>query len=363
MKSRLLVTRLAALLLALALAVSLPLLLSDTARAVDLTQPCALTIKAGAFTEQADLDDLAGANVVIDLYKVADAVADDGYSTYSFNVDSGYTLSHPLDSYENLMQLTSADWDDLAQDAAKAVLTSGQTFAKETTGNAGENIDGLDCGLYLVIAHGADLTEYTETAEDGSLVTFANSNEYTYSFLPALIALPSTAADVTRTTDANGDPEAVTTDGGDWQFDVSATLKATREPRFGDLEILKTVSTYGTRATCVFRVEATLEDTVVYSDVVGLNITAAGTSTIAIRGRLPVGATVTVTEIYSGASYSLTTSATQTAVIAPPGEPTAQVQFTNDYDETTTSGDGIVNQFFRDDTGHWDVDNTGDNAE
>ena len=60
---------LTALLLAMALLLTLPLLTAQTARAVDLSQKCSLTINPGTF------EDLKNANLQYDLYKIADAVA------------------------------------------------------------------------------------------------------------------------------------------------------------------------------------------------------------------------------------------------------------------------------------------------
>ncbi len=50
--------------------------LSGAARAVDLDTQCSLTISPGSL----EFEDLAEANVVIDLYKVADAVPVDALS-------------------------------------------------------------------------------------------------------------------------------------------------------------------------------------------------------------------------------------------------------------------------------------------
>ena len=66
---------------------------------------------------------------------------------------------------------------------------------------------------------------------------------------------------------------------------------------------------------------------------------------------IPAGANVTVTEVYSGASYELTTEATQHAVIA--ADDIAGVSFENEYDHRNNGGSSVVNRFTYNE-GDWD---------
>ena len=190
-----------------------------------------------------------------------------------------------------------------------------------------------------MVARGADITDYIKevTGADGEkeLVTIARSGEYTYTFAPSLVSLPSKEA---------VDGEINTANPGDWLYDVSVTLKPERDVRYGDLEIVKTLQSYETDnpAKFVFQVEAVLNGQNVYSNVETISFTEAGQKSVVIED-LPVGAEVTVKEVYTGAVYTVVTADTQTAVI--PANDVVSVAFTNGYDNTDRDGGVVINQF------------------
>ena len=343
---------LTALFLALAVLLTVPILSAQTAKAIDLSRKCSLTIKPGSD----ELKKLDQANLTIDLYKVADALPDSTYDTYSYDVADGVNLSKDIETYEGLAELDNEDWRELAQDAAKSVL-------KENAGIKPEkDSKDLSCGLYLVVAHG-NLENYVSENKDHKLVTVAYADEYKYSFLPQLISLPSTVKEIGE--------DGFTTAGGNWEYNVTVTtLKPSQELRFGDLEIIKDVVTFEntTDATFVFDVVARMDgqDEPVFSNVYAVTFSEAGRRKIEIKGKIPVTAKVTVKEVYSGASYEVTTDDTQTTVIKAPGRDTASVTFENKYDKHRKHGYGIVNKFSArtDPTGDitWDLDNEHDSA-
>lgn len=303
--------------------------LDGAAEAIDFDKSCSLTVNA-AGGELAE--DAAKANVVIDLYKVADAKPVSGYDTYTYEFLGDYAgLSLAADPDE-------AGWKALAQKAAQIAL-DGQKPQVEGV-PAGEAIQDLGCGLYLIIARGKDLADYTMTitGEDGkeSIATIAQSGEYTYEFSPSLVSLPGKEADEDGSVNTAGP--------GDWLYDFTVTMKPTQAIRFGSLEIVKTLSSYETKdpATFVFDVVARLGDQVVYSNVVSLSFTEAGQKSTLIE-KLPVGATVTVTEVYSGAVYRPTSEVTRDTVIA--ADEVVSVTFTNTYDEDNRGGGSVTNHF------------------
>jgi hypothetical protein len=319
-----------------------------TAKAVDLTQECALTVAPGG---EEMIEDLAKANVVIDLYKVADAVPDEVYDTYSYSLTSSYGSASLSTDLSDLSSMDNEAWHQLALEAAKWTLNSGQSIGKAVDGASVENtISELDSGLYLLIARGSDIANYVTTVknEDGedSLVTIAHSKEYVYSFSPELISIPSKAADE--------DGVISTANTGDWQYDLSITLKPEQSVRFGNLEITKTLQSYesGEPATFVFSIEGKIDGETVYSNVAALNFTSAGQQTIQIEDQIPVGAEVTVTEVYSGSKYTVTSDTAQTVTIVAPDDGTASVQFANTYSGANKGGHGIINQFNKTD-GTW----------
>lgn len=295
--------------------------LDGAAKAVDVSKSCTLTVSPGG----ADFaEDLAKANVVIDLYKVADAVEDDGYDTYNYKFLGGYTGLKYSGKPDN------AEWTALAKEAAKIALNGDSPVIKDAPVNKAMNIPG--CGLYLIIARGADIADYV-TAEGN---TIARTPEYTYTFAPSLVSLPSKEADENGNINTAGD--------GEWIYDLSVTLKPERDQRNGSLEIVKTLQTYESKdpATFVFEVNAVLDGRLVYSDVVSLSFTQPGQKSKLIEN-LPVGAVVTVKEIYSGAVYQLVTAEEQTVEIL--ANEVAYAAFTNDYDNSDKGGGAVINQF------------------
>jgi hypothetical protein len=337
-------------LMALVLAVSMALALpvsSIMAETIDSNAKCSLNVTPGTF------DDLKNANVVYDLYKVATIVPDTVYETYGYEATAAYSsLNNTL---QNTDKLSSEDWSNLALEAAKITFADGQSIATTLSGAKVNTVsDQFTAGLYLLIARGSDIDDYVIKSEDGTISTIAYSNQYVYTFSPELIALPSKDAENGKINTANR---------GSWKYDVSVTLKPEQSIRFGNLEITKTLDTYESSepATFVFQIEALLRGKTVYSNVVALNFTSAGQKQILIKDKIPVGAKVTVTEVYSGAKYKLTSDSSQTTTILNPTEGTATVGFTNTYSATNLGGHGIVNHFIKGSDG-WTVDNSTDNA-
>lgn len=339
---------LAAFVLVLCLLLTLPLIPKGVAQAdsLDLGKTCSLTVKPGTIAEQ----DEDGVKVQIDLYKVADAVKDEAYETYGFKANGAVyeSLQEDLDDTANL---NNAKWQELAQEAARLTLESEQPKPDPVAGGLTGTPIGLESGLYLIIARDAGLTEpkdYMSKTSEGKLVTKAYSKEYSYTYLPELVALPST------TDLMNGDRQPVMTSGGAWNYHLTATLKPEQSKRFAPLDLVKVLTGYekNTPATFVFEVkvyesraakEAGSEpiDTNVYA----IDFDAAGEKQIHIADRIPIGAYVVVTELYSGSFYEPQGSTTQQFEMTEEG---GRVTFVNDYSENPPPGDNggsIVNHF------------------
>ncbi|MGC4018054.1 MAG: DUF5979 domain-containing protein [Muricomes sp.] len=147
---------------------------------------------------------------------------------------------------------------------------------------------------------------------------------------------------------------------------MAAGLKPGREPLYGDLRIRKTLASYDTSlkdVTFVFRIEGVRDGENVYSNVVSITHSAAGTKEALVK-RIPAGAKVTVTEIYSGGSYELVSDPTQTAEILAEGMDgaPATVDFTNDYNEKLVPGYGVTNHFDYDENNGWSWEQRQDNS-
>lgn len=244
----------------------------------------------------------------VNLYKVADI---DKVGNYT--AEEGYTLG-------NIDDTTIADeWLSMAEAAYE--VAQEKTATAEST--VLEGFTGLETGLYLVAA---------ETAQ---------SSAYEYSFKPYLISLPNNYY-ASKHNDT-------------WVYDITTSLKPERADRYGDLVIEKELKSFNATvggATFIFQVDAVKdyklglsgkeELKTVYSDVVALAFDEAGKLSTTIE-KIPAGAVVTVKEIYSGGSYTVTGSDEfETVIIA---DEAATVTFVNDYDGSLNGGTCIVNHF------------------
>ena len=171
--------------------------------------PDTLTIAATASTDETLKKDIANADVVVDVYKVADATPNDTYVKYD------YALIAPFG--EGAIDYSSMDattWQKLADEAAKVVTAS---TPHQTV--AADNISSLALpgdGLYLLMPHGRDVTpEYGEAI----ISTLTATGEiYEYFFLPSLIAAPTKEADASGTI-------STAADAGDWLRAIAVALK------------------------------------------------------------------------------------------------------------------------------------------
>lgn len=87
-----------------------------------------------------------------------------------------------------------------------------------------------------------------------------------------------------------------------------------------------------------------------YSNVYAANFAKGGTQEIKVD-KIPVGATVTVTEINSGATYSVTTESPQTQTKVIEIGTKQQMQFINQYDGKNKREHGALNTFTKGDNG------------
>ena len=332
----------------LAVLLVIPCLIKMQTKAAGGIEPdrdCSLTVSVeigGAMGgNNAYLEDLNQMSIPVSVYQVATV---DG-TGQRFTPAEAFA---PLD-FQKINgapgEVTAADWQALGEEAEKirqeagadAVLAAGETEVKTEEGSslsARGVITGLKPGLYLVAPEKTYSPDYT----------------FQYSFTPYLTALPTSEY-------------ALTGSGSDqWDYDPVIGLKPDAVRLYGRLNITKVLLDYNATlgpATFVFHVEGTDGSGVTrYEEVAGLTFTEAGSSTATLEG-IPAGLTVTVTEVYSGASYTLEGSGSDTALIwsgeavsAGMGEE-ASVTFVNRYDGGNRSGYGVTNRFESDGEGGW----------
>lgn len=304
----------------LATGFSLPSL--KAADSIDLSKTCSLTVSVNSSTEYGQ--DLLQDNVAVEVkaYKLAD-VSKDG----DFEATGIFKDLKLVD-----LKTDSKDWKDTVSEAWKEVSSEAADILKENekAGTAPEAaastslyqgtgiMSDLPVGLYLVVASDAD------------------SESYSYKFTPYLISLPN---NVYRQTGSGEDA---------WIYDAEAGLKPERSERYGSLKIVKTLTNFDTtkgRQTFVFQVDGSKDGDLVYSNVVSIDFDGSELPTReAVLDKIPVGCDITVTEVYSGASYTATSDA-----VVSPGVIVADEVLEADFTNTTTGdrkgGFGTCNKF------------------
>lgn len=314
--------------LALAALLTLPcvnLMQTKAAGPVVQDQACELTVAVDT-TETvwgvgvgagASAEDFENMTVTVNVYKVAD-----------MNVSAEFTSTTGFEdlNFNVVMEdSNAATWENLAAEAVQRL----EGVKPTATGNIKKGnpavIGSLGVGMYLIVPQ----------------ETFNSDSTRKYVFTPYLTALPS--SDYTQT-GAGSD---------DWQYDRTIYLKGEAQPQFGKLTINKTLSNYNETlglTTSVFEIVGKdKQENVVYTNVASVTHNGAGTQSVTLEN-IPAGITVTVTEIYAGASYELVSKNEQTAVIVSGeavelGSSAASVAFENKYNGGNDSGYGLMNEF------------------
>ena len=312
----------------LAVALTFPLLTLPSAKAasaINTGQKCSIE-----FDISGNSSELLSASIPVNLYKVASVDESGNYT----GIGAFSKLDLSSVSADNL-DAAAATWAERAAEAKK--LLKDDTEPTTTTLTQGRGTaTGLDTGLYLV---------------DTPKVITPN---YTYTFTPYLVSLPTN-----NYYSGNGASD-------DWIYDLTKEynsavgLKPEEHARYGDLKINKTLAhhnaTTGKKATFVFKIEITPLKGKTETRIESLDFEAAGDSSVTIT-KIPAGATVKVTEVYSGASYKLISENDQeTTIVATDkdakGDP-ASVSFTNDVDDNMDGGYGVRNNFKLDENGQY----------
>ncbi len=307
----------------LAVALTFPLLTlpgAKAASAINTGQKCSIE-----FDISGNSSELLSASIPVNLYKVASVDESGNYT----GIGAFSKLDLSSVSADNL-DAAAATWAERAAEAKK--LLKDDTEPTTTTLTQGRGTaTGLDTGLYLV---------------DTPKVITPN---YTYTFTPYLVSLPTN-----NYYSGNGASD-------DWIYDLTKEynsavgLKPEQHVRYGNLVINKELvdhnATFGNNATFVFQIDITTLDKKTETRIEELTFNAAGSDSVTIK-KIPAGSKVVVTEIYSGASYKLTSENKVKATIVANDEKeagqageTAVVSFTNEHDGRTNGGYGVKNNF------------------
>lgn len=284
-------------------------------------------------------------------YKVVMLPDEKGFDVKVDGVDADYNKCTDFENKEreaNLEAVTLTDditerknaWEAIAKKAAFLVEEGkveelGRVVLKDTANEAyAPEVEEQSPGMYLILADPV------------------KSANYTYNFKPYLISVPTNYY-------ADGTPNA--TDDS-WIYNVKVGLKPEQEERYGRLQITKNLTDFndrlGSDASFIFEVKAEKDGRIVYSDVVRLGFTGAGSQSVTIGpeagdgvdviGKIPAGSKVTVTEVYSGASYEADSEVQTVNVMAAyeaDQNNVVTVSFTNHYNGGINGGSSVVNHF------------------
>ncbi len=334
--------------MALAALFALPclgLMQTQAAKEIDLNQKCSLTVsvEAGGIAggNDAYLEDLNQMEIPLAVYRVANV----DVTGQRFTPETAFAEMDFSKINHNPEEVTADDWRVLAEQAEKLRSVSMTEASGTTTIQAQEGsktatgaITDLKPGLYLVAADAAYNTDYT----------------LEYQFTPYLTALPSSQ----YTLEGAGSDE--------WMYDITIGLKPDAVPQYGKLNITKILKNFNAtlgRTTFVFHIVGVDAYGVTqYEEVESMTFTEAGSNTITLD-HIPAGLTVTVTEVYSGASYTIEGKKEDTvlvwsgAAVSAGAAEEATVTFTNRYDGGNRGGYGVTNHFASDGKGGWSWEN------
>lgn len=315
----------------LAVALTFPLLTlpgAKAASAINTGQKCSIE-----FDISGNSSELLSASIPVNLYKVASVDESGNYT----GIGAFSKLDLSSVSADNL-DAAAATWAERAAEAKKLLKDDTEPTTTVTLTQGRGTATGLNTGLYLV-----DTPEVVTT-------------NYTYTFTPYLVSLPTNNY-------YNIEDEANRND--DWIYDLTDSnaigLKPEEHARYGDLKINKRLAnhnaTTGKKATFVFQIEITpLKSNKTETRIESLDFEAAGDSSVTIT-KIPAGATVKVTEVYSGASYKLISEKDQeTTIVATDKDAKgdlASVSFKNDVDDNMNGGYGVKNNFKLNENGQY----------
>ena len=288
---------------------------------VETDKECSVEVIA-AHDQFSELQNLP---ITVKLYRVADIAVTGAYTATEAFAEVDFS---DIDS-----DTVAAAWEEKAK-LAKEIVDAGEVAvdAEAVSEEGKAAFTALATGMYLVDAQPVD------------------SDYNTYEFTPYLVSLPNNYYYGT------GDDT--------WVYDLTVEdgnaigLKPEKSDRYGDLIINKTLDVYNATnggANFVFQVEATKTDVdteevrVVYSNVVSMTFDGTGTDSVKIE-KIPAGADVVVTEVYSGTNYELTTDAEASTIIIANSE--VEVDFSNTHNGGQNGGTGLVNTFTYND-GEW----------
>lgn len=273
---------------------------------IDSTKKCSVQVNCKIQNDTA-WNELSGEKYLSELE--TNAVEIKLYKVANISVTGKYT---ELDDFSELdlsdtrinSETSAATWQELAAAAKTAVVDKAlETELVKSTGEEGTcTFTDLDQGLYLVMA------------------SKESTNRYRYEFSPYLVSLPSNNYyKIAKAASEANPPQVIPENADEWIYNLTGDnavgLKPERFPRYGYLKIEKDVPTLNIETpgeVFVYEVTATLDNKVVYNDVVAIDYNKQH---YAFVGPILADADVVVEEVYKGASYTLVSSSALNTIV------------------------------------------------
>ena len=332
--------------------------------------------------------DIEKANVILDFYQIAAAEPlASGYDSFEFVWDEDYAEQKA--EWKEIVDkaqaegkdVTAADIDGLTQALAFSILSdvpeyksgaAGTLPTPDFTAELDTPVEEIEEGLYLIVPHGSDLTDYKIVTDSNVISTVARGQGKDYHFAPILVSVPQ-REEVTVYEDEGKveDNEewtysmflGNTGNTGDWTGEISLNLKAGAVDTVGSLKLVKHLVSYQTfegktdPATFIFDIEGEKDGESVYSDIVTMRFTESGDQSVVIED-LPVGTVVKISEVYAcGKKYKPEEKLVEVTIKG--GEESIQTaEFTNHFNGPTPGGGSVLNHFESDGEGGWDDEKT-----
>ena len=300
--------------------------------------------------------------------KAAGKIDDTKPCTVSVSVQNDSTSTSPFSSYKGYVTVrfykvadvdAGGNYDNAVVDLSKLSGSNVKAEDLDAVADAAYKYFKLDTETpeepSSVSLDLSDIDNFTARMDKGLYLFVPQPTQddyYDYTFKYSLVSLPTSK--YITSTKVGEDGSIVDNSASDaWEYDVNVILKPEATPRYGELQINKTLNTFneslGT-ASFVFEVEGTKDDKLVFSNVYTLNFDSAGTESVIVEN-IPAGAVCTVKEVYSGASYTniaVPVVDAENAGITIVADETQELDFVNDYDERLIEGGlGIENHFVK----------------
>ena len=294
-----------------------------------------------------------------DIYQIAEAEELSGQDAYSFAFKYADGESFYNKNIRDAADPSAETLNAFAQVLAGGAKTGAVSPATEKPMKVGTAAE-VEAGMYLIILHGED-KDYWDTADGDKIISTMRVDDGQYVFAPIVVSLPNRklpeqekweteTITYENTEIKSGAAAAKTSDRTPWDYDIVIKAKAGfKDDAAGSLKITKTLKNHehmegrNDKVTFVYRIEAVKKGEPVYSGVESIVLENGKLQGSAVVNNIPVGAEVTVTEVYFGGNYGPDGPAAVSVTIKP--DEVAEASFVNKHNGGYNGGGSVKNTY------------------